>query len=163
MRVLVSTFLLALCGTPAHAWQQVKTNELPADTLVVLQRGACEHRCAVYRIVIFADGSAIFDGQHYVRRPGVFKTTVGLDALGKLLSDAAAARFFDLKDRYVPDSPAGCGSPKSDAPTAVLSIGTGGKFKSVVHYLGCAGKDSEKLMQLEERIDKAVNAVTWVK
>jgi uncharacterized protein DUF6438 len=162
-RLVASAFLLA--GSPVHAWgwQTVTSNELPADTLIVLQRGACEHRCAVYKVIIFADGSAIFDGRHYVRRPGVIRTSISLEALRELLDDAAALRFFDLKDRYAPGTANGCDSVKSDAPTAIVSISSDGKSKTVVHHHGCAGAESERLMQFEEKIDGAVKTARWVK
>jgi hypothetical protein len=163
VKIAASTFLFVCSSVAGWGWQTVKTNEQPADTLIVLERGACEHRCAVYNVIIFADGSAIFDGRHYIRQPGVVRTRISLEALGKLLDEAAALRFFDLKDRYAPGSGNGCDSVKSDAPTAVVSISSGGKTKTVVHYHGCGGSESDRLMQFEASIDRAVNTVRWVK
>jgi hypothetical protein len=161
VKIAASTFLFVWSAVAGWG-QTVKTDEQPADTLIVLERGACEHRCAVYNVIIFADGSAIFDGRHYVRRPGVVRTRISLEALGKLLDEAAALRFFDLKDRYAPGMN-GCDSMKSDAPSAVISISSGGKSKTVVHYHGCGGSESDRLIQFEASIDKAVNTVRWVK
>jgi hypothetical protein len=162
VRIVAGTFLLVWSAVAACGWQTLKTNEQPADTLIVLERGACEHRCAVYNVIIFADGSAIFDGRHYVRRPDVVRTRISLDALGKLLDEAAALHFFDLKDRYAPGT-VGCDSAKPDAPTAIVSISSGGKSKTVVHHQGCSGSDSDRLLQFEVNIDRAVNTVSWVK
>lgn len=161
----IVTCIFLVVGSDVHAWgsQTLKTNELPADTLIILQRGACEHRCAVYKVIIFADGSVIFDGRHYVRRPGLVKTTISLEALQQLLDEAAALRFFDLKERYVHGSATGCDSIQSDAPSAIVSISSGGIFKTILHYLGCAGAESERLKQFEEKIDSIVNTAKWVK
>jgi hypothetical protein len=141
----------------------VKSNEPPADTLIVLQRGACEHRCAVYAVIIFADGSAIIDRQHYVRRRTLTKTTIGLDSLDELLKEAGAIHFFSMRDRYVSDPPNGCEVAQSDAPTTILSVSSGGQSKTVIHNRGCIGHDSEELTHFEDRIDKAVDAPGWTK
>jgi hypothetical protein len=143
--------------------QALKTDELPADTLIVLQRGACEHRCAVYKVVIFADGSVIFDGRFYVRRPGLTKTTIRRESLRQLLDEAAALRFFDLKDRYGYGDTVGCDAIQSDAPSAIVSISSGGAAKTIIHHLGCVGADSERLKQLEEKIDNVVNTAIWIR
>jgi Domain of unknown function (DUF6438) len=131
--------------------------------LIVLQRGACEHRCAVYKVIIFADGSVIFDGRSYVRRTGVIRASIGLEAVRKLLDETAAIRFFDLRQRYAPGQPSGCDSSQSDAPTAIISVNSAGKSNTVIHYHGCAGADSNRLTQLEDEIDMAVNTGRWVK
>ena len=155
-----------LVGSVVQAWssQTLKTNELAADTLIVLQRGACEHRCAVYKVIIFADGSVIFDGRHYVRRPGLVKASLSLESLRQLLDEAAVLRFFDLKDRYGGDIDAtGCDSVQSDAPSAIVSISSGGRSKTILHHHGCVGAESQHLKQFEETIDKAVNTAKWVR
>jgi hypothetical protein len=163
LRIAACTSLIT--GGAVHAWgsQTLKTNELPADTLIVLQRGACEHRCAVYKVIIFADGSVIFDGRHYVRRPGLTKSNISLEALGQLLDEAAALRFFSLKERYGYGDGAGCDSSDTDARSAIVSISSGGASKTVLHYYGCVGAESERLKQYEEKIDSAVNTARWVK
>jgi hypothetical protein len=45
--ILQRRFWLVCSAVRVRGWQTVKSNELPAATMIVLQRGACEHRCAV--------------------------------------------------------------------------------------------------------------------
>jgi hypothetical protein len=151
------------CFASAQAAPILRTNELPADTLIVLQRGACERRCAVYNIAIFADGSVIFDGRHYVRQAGLAKTTITREAVRQLLEEAMSLGFFQMKARYGFGDTADCEMLRSDAPTAVLSISSDGMAKTIVHNQGCVGPTSEGLKKFEERIDKAVNSTRWVK
>ncbi|WP_294534353.1 DUF6438 domain-containing protein [uncultured Rhodoblastus sp.] len=160
---LLAMVVVVVLGATGDGWaeQIVRTNELPADTLIVLQRGACERRCAVYNLIVFADGSAIFDGRGYVRRPGLAKTKISLEALRELLDKAAELNFFELKSRY--DQESGCDSANSDAPRAIITLSTGGKSNTIQHHLGCAGAESERLKKFEERIDDAVGSVNWVK
>jgi len=146
----------------AHAQPALSTNELPAGTLIVLQRGACERRCAVYNIIVFADGSVILDGRHFVRRPGLTKTTIHRETVRQLLDEAAALGFFELKPRYGYDT-ADCEQIRSDAPAAVVSVSSGGIARTIVHNQGCAGPASDRLKQFEDKIDKAVNSARWMK
>jgi hypothetical protein len=161
--VHAAVVLLVFSIARASAWQTVKTDELPPDTLIVLQRGACEHRCAVYKIVIFADGSVIYDGLSYVRRPGLVKSNISLEALGNLLREAQAAHFFELKARYGYGATDGCDSIRSDAPAVTLSIATGGQSKVILHHLRCVSAESDRLKQLEDSIDSSVNSARWIK
>ena len=161
-RRLVACAILVWISMPLRAWQEIRSDELPADTFILQQRGACEHRCPVYRIIFFADGSALFDGRSYVRRAETIRTKVSLETLGKLIADIKASGFFDWKERYAPGVD-GCQAPKSDAATVILSVSTAGKLKTIVHYRGCGGSEPARLTDLEDRIDAAVNSARWVK
>jgi len=132
---------------------QVISDEQPRDSLIVLQMGACERRCPVYRLVLFADGSTLFDGRYYVRVPGPFRSKVSLDSLGKLMGQAEAIRFFELKDSYQPGGD--CESPKSDGPAATLTISLRGRAKTILHFRGCAGREADQLTKLEDAIVEA--------
>jgi hypothetical protein len=149
------------CGVRA---QLPKDDDLPADTLIVLQRGACEHRCAVYKVAIFADGTVIFDGQHYVRKTGLAQFSIGQAALKQLVGEAAQLGFYDLRNRYgYDDAGSECASILSDAPSVVVSVSSGGKSKTILHHLRCAGAETERLQSFEEKIDKAANIQRWIK
>ena len=58
---------------------------------------------------------------------------------------------------------AGCDSMRPDAPTAILTIASAGRSKTVLHHHGCVNADADRLKELEDKIDKAVNAVRWIK
>lgn len=153
-------FLLVVSGVCRA--QTVKSDALPQDTILVMQRGACEMRCAVYNIVVFADGSAIFDARHYVRRPGLFKTTIPREDLKRLLDQASGLGFFDLKEPLVRENKA-CEAARSDAPTAILSISSNGKSNTLVHDRACGSALSKRLIDFENSIDKVLNTAKWIK
>ncbi|MEP6834679.1 MAG: DUF6438 domain-containing protein [Gemmatimonas sp.] len=140
------------------------SNAQPQDALIVLQMGACERRCPVYKIVIFADGTTIYEGRHYVTKPGVVRGKMSLDTLGKILADADALRFYGLKQRYAPVEAVNeaalsgeCLTPKSDAPSAILTVSAKGRSNTIVHFRGCSGADAVRLTQFEDRIVSAAN------
>ena len=134
------------------------------DTLVVVRRGACEHRCPVYNLVIFSDGSFLFDGRAYVRRLGVTKGSIPLEALAELSEAATRLRFFDLPAAVGIATGGGdpaCTSIRSDRPQVVVSISTGGQSHTVRHDQRCVSETSERLTQFEDRIDQVVGTARF--
>ena len=57
--------LLLLCAQVSSA------DEIPDDSVITLQHHTCERHCAVYKVVLFGDGTVIYYGQYYVRRKGL--------------------------------------------------------------------------------------------
>ena len=134
------------------------------DTLIVLQRGACEQRCAVYRLTIFADGTVIYEGRYFVHRSGLIKSGVSPDVLNKLISDLEAGGFFQLEDNYgYGSSKDHCDSIDGDGPAAILTVSTHGRSKTVLHNHRCVGSVSSRLTELEDKVDQAVGTVKWIK
>src|SRR5882672_10747127 len=72
---------------------------IPQNTQITLQRGGCEKRCAVYKIVIFADGTLLYHGQYYVRKRGVVLDKVDVAAIRKLVDDFQSINYFNLEDQ----------------------------------------------------------------
>ncbi len=156
------TFLLSLLGAAALC-AQTPSPGIPPDTLVVLQRGACEQRCAVYRLAIFADGTVIYEGRYFVRTPGLKRSLVAPATLAALMRDLVAGGFFELAGDYGYASRSSCESFSPGEPSAILSVSTGGRSKTVLHNHGCAGKVSARLTELEDKVDRAVGVARWIR
>jgi hypothetical protein len=127
---------------------------VPPDTVITMQRGACERRCAVYKVVIFGDGSLLFDGQYYVRKPGVFKDKLTPAQVKALVDAFQAADYFNLGDQ-------GCSEAGIDTPWVLTSLVLGRRGNSVSHSLACRGPIPQKLKELEDQIDKIANTARW--
>jgi hypothetical protein len=151
--------LLGLLATSLSA----DPRAIPPNTVITLQRGACEKRCAVYKVILFADGTCIYQGQYYVRKTGVVLEKVDAGAVKRLINDFAAIDYFRLRDQYGITDQVGCSSMLSDAPIAMTSIVAGQKSKSIVHHHRCVGPVPKQLSQLEDKIDKLANTVRWIK
>lgn len=143
--------------------QAVKTNQSAPDTLITLQRGACEQRCAVYRLMIFADGTVIYDGQYFVRRTGLIRSGISPEVLSKLLHDLETGGFFRLENNYGYGNTDRCKSIDPGEPMAILSVSNQGKSKTVLHNHGCVGPIPDRLTALEDKVDRAVGTVKWIK
>lgn len=152
----------ALCLVGASP-NDSSSETVPANTVITLQRGACEKRCAVYKVVLFADGTLIYYGQYYVRKNGVVLGKVDPAAIGKLIEDFQAIDYFNLENQYGYKVEEGCSAVLSDAPVAMTSIVTGGKSKAIVHHHRCLGFVPGRLAELEAKIDKIANTVRWIK
>jgi hypothetical protein len=155
--------VLTLATAASSFGQTVKGSEPSADTLIVLQRGACEQRCAVYRLAIFADGSVIYQGRHFVRQSGLIKSVIPVEVLNNLINDFEAGGFFQLEDNYGYADKDHCQSMDSGEPTAILTFSNQGRSKTVVHNHGCVGRGTKQLTELEDKVDHAVGAVKWIK
>lgn len=156
--------LVTLCASLVLvATSSTAEEAVPPDTVITLQRGGCEKRCAVYRLIVFADGTLIYDGQYFVRKRGLVRGKVDAAAVTRLIGDFQAIGYFNLKDQYGSRDQQDCTSFLSDAPVAMTSIVTGGKSKSVVHDHRCAGPVPTQLTQLEDKIDRLANSVRWTK
>jgi hypothetical protein len=143
--------------------QTVKTNEAAPDTLITLQRGACEARCAVYRLVIFADGTVIYQGQFYVRQAGLVKSSISPEVLAKLIGDLETGGFFQMENNYGYGGNTGCDSIDEGGPIAILSVSNQGRSKTILHDHSCVGAVPKRLTELEDKVDRAVGAVKWIK
>lgn len=151
------TFAAALWPATAAA------QDVAPDTLITLQRGACEKRCAVYRVVIFADGTAIYEGRHFVRRTGLIKSGVSQETLARLIDDLESGGFFQLDVDYGYSQTAHCDRIDSDGPAAILSVSSRGHSKTVLHSHRCVGAFSDRVTMFEDMIDRAVGTVKWIK
>jgi hypothetical protein len=148
----------------AALWPAVAApKDVAPDTLITLQRGACEKRCAVYRVVIFADGTVIYEGRHFVRKTGLIKGGVSQEALARLVDELESGGFFQLDADYGHSQTAHCDRMDSDGPAAILSVASRGQAKTVLHSHRCVGAASDRLTMFEDMVDRAVGSAKWIR
>jgi Domain of unknown function (DUF6438) len=152
----ISTIGLFCLPTIAAAQQPI-----PDDLVISLQRGNCEGGCPVYRVLIFANGDVIWQGRGRVAKPGVALSAVERDQIRALIRDFESIDYFHLDDIYGFRGN-GCRSTTLGMPMAITSLSMGGVSKTLSHHDGCVGEVSDKLMALENNIDKVVNTARWI-
>jgi hypothetical protein len=164
MMKLAIFVVLILTTSSLFFGQTVPAKEAAPDTLISLQRGACEARCAVYRLIIFADGTVIYEGRYNVRQAGLVKSLMPQLVLKKLIGDLEAGGFFELQDNYGYGNTAGCASIDPDGgPTAILSVSNQGRSKTVLHSHRCVGPAPTRLTEMEDQVDHAAGVAKWIK
>jgi hypothetical protein len=154
MRSLALLVLLTLAPLPAHAWKRrIKKN--PPDIVVSLERGSCPAGCPVYRVYVFADNTARFEGDEHVAVKGQQDYKLeDENALMKLRSAFAKANFDALSSDFIEHDQPG-------QPTVTLTYKRPGRGKRVAHNLGDAHAPPE-LAKLEALVDEVAGTARYV-
>lgn len=132
------------------------------DTTITLQQGECYGSCPVYKLTVKADGSVLFDGGKNTSGKGTGK--IDQNEVRRLVEQANAINFLGLSDNY---DAKGCPSYATDHSTIVISISSGGRSKTINHYLGCsAQEDGMKpyppgLSEFEQKVIETSGAKKW--
>ena len=129
--------------------QQAK-DEFPDSLMVRLQRTACFGRCPIYTLSIFQNGTAIYKGEKWVEKEGLFKSRVNKRQLEQIFSKAKEISFYKMKEQY--DN-----AYITDLPSTITTLKTDSGFKIVANrYEG-----PEELQELERLIDDIANSLEW--
>jgi hypothetical protein len=135
--------VLAVTLTAAHAWQQP---DVPADTIISLQRTSCFGPCPVYTVTI-------------VRVVGRQSARIDMAVVAKLLAHAERIHFFDMRNAYrAVENPDGSTTVVTDLPTKIVTVTVNRRTKRVEDYVGAP----DALEKFEEAIDEAAGTQRWV-
>jgi uncharacterized protein DUF6438 len=159
----LATLLLLTCARVVRSQESHPAAQIPRDSLITLERTICYGMCPSYKLRISADGAVVFEGRRFVKTVGTAQSAISQDQLRELLAKFEKLDYFNLRNRY--EGPRdGCEGLVTDHPSALTSITTNGKTKSVRHYYGCRGVEVlDELTKLEQAIDDAVNSEQWIR
>lgn len=143
--IILAILFLSACNTLQAAG--------PNNLVITLERTECYGPCPVYRLTINGDGSVVYEGRDFVKATGRQTTTISQDRVRQLVSEFEKADFFSLSDSYEQIM-------VTDNPSAITSITTDGKSKTVRHYHGDTTAP-EILTELENKIDETANSNQW--
>lgn len=122
--------------------------------LATLARDACYGFCPVYRVTVYANGVVNYEGENFVKVRGKASGQLDEAALTRLKQAFETAKFGSLKNSYETMG-------RTDAPTAVISLGDGAQKKTVRHYHGDMTAPAA-LSTLEDEIDSVVRIEQWI-
>ena len=120
------------------------------DVVITLERTVCYGTCPAYSLMIFGNGTVVYEGQRYVAVAGRHTSSIPQQEVKELVNHMHKAGYFSMQDVY----PCQCG----DTPTVTTSVQLGGVFKKVVDY----DYLHERLQSLEDRIDETAGSAKWV-
>ena len=161
--VFGAAFVVAAIVSGWSADLPVEGDWAPPDTVITMVRGGCEKRCPVYRVVVFADGTVIVEGRHYLRRPVLARSEIQSSDVKNLVTRFLAIDYLHLRDDYGFKGK-GCSSVRpGDAPSVTTTLVTGGQGRSIIHYHGCLGEVPDQLTELERAIDQTAHTDRWLK
>jgi Domain of unknown function (DUF6438) len=160
--------LIALQTASAH--RQSQTSDQTADlgalsdadlkaATIRMERTRCYGNCPAYTVTIHGDGRVEYSGTFGVKVKEAQTGRIEPDAVKRLLSQFAQAKFLAIKADYSAEK-CSCTRRCTDMPSAVTELVAGGATHVVNHYYGC-GCAPKALFELESAIDKAAQVEQW--
>jgi hypothetical protein len=151
--IVLAAFLPILVGSRTSLAAQ------PTETVITLERTTCLGTCPSYKLTILGDGTINFEGRQFVRIKGKAQSKIDSASMESLVKEFIDINYFDLRDDYTTiRNPDGTETFVTDLPTTITSLTFAGKSKKIVDYVGAP----ERLMELEDKIDRVVNSKRWV-
>lgn len=133
--------------------------DVPADTLIRLQRTSCLGPCPVYIVTIDGRGTVTYEGEWAVRVVGRRTSRIDPSMVAGLLLKAERIGFFELRDAYREiDNGDGTAISVTDLPSTLVTVTGNGRTKRVEDYV--AAPDS--LASFEREIDAAADTTRWI-
>jgi Domain of unknown function (DUF6438)/Ankyrin repeat len=149
-------FALAVAFAGSVAAQEA---DVPADTVITLQRTSCFGTCPIYVVSIDASGTVTYEGERFVRVVGRRTAHIDPATVGRLLARAEQIRFSGLRNSYrAIENPDGTTTMVTDLPTTIVTIAVKGRTKRVEDYVGAP----DSLTAFEREIDDAAGTKRWV-
>lgn len=138
------------CKMPMNA-NKNDNKTIEDSTLISLEKTACFGKCPVFKITIYKNGLAIYDGQINVEKKGRFEKKIPNEEIKQLIKSFEESHFFDFKDKYTADM--------TDLPSTYLTFNNKGKSKKIIDYYDAP----DKLKELEAMVENIANKDGWVK
>jgi hypothetical protein len=132
----------------------------PNQPVISLERTACLGTCPVYKLAIYKDGSAVYEGKEYVRVRGMEKYRIDADAVRRLVGKFVAADYFSFESKYVSIKQADDTEMfVTDLPSTYTSFAWEGRNKEVDDYVGAP----KALRELENEIDRVAKTSRYIR
>lgn len=156
--------ILLCCGNSAA---QVKGN----DKLFITLNFSDEHMGTFYNLEIQANRKVVLKAISGTNVKGINESNINEDQYNLLISEINKSNFFSLEDSYTVGSKF-CPWYMLNSPTVIISVKLNEKEKTITHYLGCGGKDSnidslesfpKPLFELEDKIIEIAKMKKWLK
>ncbi len=116
-----------------------------------LERTPCFGTCPTFKITIFQDGSAMYEGRRFAPREGRYTGRVDAATMKALKEEAEARGFYAMDDVY--------DKPVTDLPSVIIRMNADGKDKQVIGRVGPPQAFKNFTQRAEEILDK----IEWTK
>lgn len=118
------------------------------DIEIKLEKTACYGPCPVYSVIIYGDGTVLYDGIKHVDNIGKSTHQIPQEHVDDLVAMIYELNYFSLKDGYA--------AGWTDDSTVITSVRIDGEQKTVTNY-GHYGPD--RLHEIEREIDDLTNFI----
>lgn len=127
-------FLYSSCNLSSSS-----TYEIQKKLIISLNKTACFGTCPVYKIKIYNNQSAIFEGVKFVEKEGSYNFKISKKEINTILKKAKKINFQKMEDEYT--------ELITDLPTTYIMINN----KQIKDYYG-APKELKELEEIIENI-----------
>jgi hypothetical protein len=127
-------FLYSSCNLSSSS-----TYEIQKKLIISLNKTACFGTCPVYKIKIYNNQSAIFEGVKFVEKEGSYNFKISKKEINTILNKAKKINFQKMEDEYT--------ELITDLPTTYIMINN----KQIKDYYG-APKELKELEEIIENI-----------
>lgn len=134
----MKNYLLVFILFFSSCFNLTKQKELQSPKIIIsLEKTACFGRCPVFKIIIYNNGEALYNGLKFVKKVGEHDLKVSKREIDKILSKAKKIGFNNLKNEY--------SERITDLPTTYIMINN----KKIKDYYGAPSKlkDLEKMIE----------------
>jgi len=134
----MKNYLLVFILFFSSCFDLTKQKELQSPKIIIsLEKTACFGRCPVFKIIIYNNGEALYNGRKFVKKVGEYDLKVSKREIDKILSKAKKIGFNNLKNEY--------SERITDLPTTYIMINN----KKIKDYYGAPSKlkDLEKMIE----------------
>ena len=134
----MKNYLLVFILFFSSCFNLTKQKELQSPKIIIsLEKTACFGRCPVFKIIIYNNGEALYNGKKFVKKVVEYDLKVSKREIDKILSKAKKIGFNNLKNEY--------SERITDLPTTYIMINN----KKIKDYYGAPSKlkDLEKMIE----------------
>ncbi len=116
-----------------------------------LERTPCFGTCPTYKITIFQDGSAVYEGRRFAPREGRYTGRVDAATMKALKEEAEARGFFAMDDVY--------DRPVTDLPSVIIRVHADARDKQVVGRVA----PPQAFKNFTQRAEELLANIEWTK
>ena len=123
----------------------------PDSVYFSLERTACFGSCPTYKVTIYQDGNAVYEGRRFAVREGRYVGQVDAATMKQLYDAADGVGFFGMDEKY--------DRPVTDLPSVIIRVHANGKDKQVVGRVG----PPQGFKDLAQEAERILDGVEWTR
>lgn len=132
--------------------EQENATKLGNDSIFFsLERTPCFGTCPTYKVTIYQDGTAVYEGRRFAPREGRYSGHVDAATMKALAEEAEARGFYAMDDVY--------DKPVTDLPSVIIRVHTDGKDKQVVGRVG----PPQAFKNFTQKAEELLANIEWTK
>lgn len=119
-----------------------------------MEREGCFGTCPAYKVELFGNGTAVYEGSGFVDVLGRHRYRIDPEEVAKLVESARSKDLWSLRSQYTGNI--------SDQASCRVTIALGDEVHAISDYVGRLAGMPEAVTEFENEIDKAAQSNAWI-